>query len=120
MYTISQEAEFALAGTGLANRLEEVIKKSAIITHPQGNRRFHGWIFDVQGTRVVRATKLDSEREFIVYEECPGCRGTGWPGPKGEGSKCSTCKGDGEIKVTRRLPPEKHLPVKVKRLRSEG
>lgn len=28
---------------------------------------------------------------------CDGCRGTGWPGPRGEGSPCSKCGGSGLV-----------------------
>lgn len=39
--------------------LREMVVHSARITHPMGNRRFHNYVFQVEGTRVVDFTKID-------------------------------------------------------------
>jgi hypothetical protein len=108
-YLLTLEAEQALSGSGLLDRLDEVIGRAAIVTHPDGNRRYHEWIFDVRGATVERATRIrraDGE-EFVVWEECPECAGD--PDlDDGSGMKCSACGGVGEVRVRRRLTASAH------------
>jgi hypothetical protein len=50
---MSEEVIKLLEGAGLLDRLDAVLSKSAIVTHPKGNRRYHHWVFEVVDGNVV-------------------------------------------------------------------
>jgi hypothetical protein len=76
--------------------VSDMVKKAAVLTHERGNRRFHGWIFEVKGDRVSRMSQLDDvvvyrkgSQALTVHEECPDCLGL----------SCAKCGWAGEVKV---------------------
>lgn len=46
-------------------------RRSARVTHPYGNRRYGGYVLDVEGPRVYGLFKYDAN------PVCPDCHGTG-------------------------------------------
>lgn len=110
-YRVSASVQAYAERQGITlQELEDMLAKSCLISHAEGNRRFHNWLFRVENG-VVRymqplATqpKKDtitheslSPNEFMVYEECDDCRGKG----------CPTCGYTGELRIVRRLPSGK-------------
>jgi hypothetical protein len=93
-----------LRRTGLVDRLDDILAKSAIVSHPRGNRRFHHWIFDIREGKVIQVTDLRSQspdvdtRDFIVWEQCECVDNFEAV------ADCKICCGRGEVKLTRRLP----------------
>ena len=87
----------------LTGRIGEYVERSARCTLPEGNRRFHYWVFDIQGDLLARVTDLTTGHsstpralgsdEFMAYEECPDCGGEG----------CKQCGNLGDIRVVRKL-----------------
>lgn len=43
--------------------LNDMVKRSARITHPQGNRRYNGWLFMVEGNDVLGFGKIQDTGE---------------------------------------------------------
>ena len=89
---------------GLGDRVVDILGKAAIVSHPRGNRRYHNWVFNLQGNtltsvadiRAPVASKPQNRKNgqkptFVVWEECVNCSGPG----------CPACGGKGEVKVTR-------------------
>lgn len=103
-------------GIGL-ERLQEMVRLSTRITHPQGNRRYAGYLFLVEGSKVVAfgkiqdvaITKPDAERsvpahaslssvdeELEVTYRCEHCKDSGRvqafdPCPHCDGVGCPKC-----------------------------
>lgn len=86
-------------------KLEDMVSAAALVSHPEGNRRFHNWLFKVENGTVRFMTPIapstDSSsigltplgpNEFLVYEECEECDGDG----------CEGCNFEGTIPVVRR------------------
>lgn len=92
MISIAPNVKESLQRYGIESRVPEMLSLAAIVTHPKGNRRYHNFVFDVQGNQLVAVTDLRGE-SFLVIEECQGCKGTG----------CTICAGTGEVKVIRRV-----------------
>lgn len=66
------------------DELDEMVRKSAITTHERGNRRFHGWIFDITGNQLQHMSKaelvtldLQGSIDLVVEDACPECEGDG-------------------------------------------
>lgn len=77
--------------------LQDMVRRSARCTHELGNRRYHDYIFNVEGQRVISIAELDYEEVDIdeplevtykcdtckdqgtipVFDECPRCEGEG-------------------------------------------
>lgn len=64
--------------------IEEMVKHSAICSHERGNRRWHGWLFHIEGNEVVTMGYLKPVRiqrggtsGLTMLEECPTCEGAG-------------------------------------------
>ena len=81
-----------------AEKLQEMVRKSARITHPDGNRRFHEFLFMVEGERV-KAIKQMSNQEHQAEER----KVQGWIAPPKEPPapfyKCETCRDTGKMVV---------------------
>jgi len=79
-------------------KLQFMLQRSARCTHPAGNRRYHDYIFNVEGNRVLgflhepemaededtdhQVYKCDvckDTRKVQVFNECPRCHGEGCP-----------------------------------------
>ena len=60
----------AQEGIPLAN-LRKMVAHSAKITHPDGNRRFHNFLFQVEGGKVLNFKKVDqvAPRQQIVVQK---------------------------------------------------
>lgn len=92
---------FAIKCNLTAAQAEEMARRAAITKHPQGNRRYHNWLFQINGTYVVSMVNLDvpaakeapptkvGEKEFVMYDECPKCEGEG----------CEACNHTGQVKA---------------------
>lgn len=88
---------------GLTDKIGEYVERAARCTRTEGNRRFHHWVFETQGDLLARVTDLTTgdastsrplqSDEFLVYEECPDCQGSG----------CKQCGNLGDIRVVRKL-----------------
>jgi hypothetical protein len=98
---------------GLSEKVTDILGKAAIVSHPQGNRRYHNWVFNLVGNTLVSVSDIrlkapvspggrqkvsnkppknsSNKPVFVVWEECPEC----------EGPQCPVCGGRGEVKVTR-------------------
>jgi hypothetical protein len=76
--------------------LNEMVRAAAPVTHENGNRRFHHWLFKVEGDILISMCRWDmvhrdlshqrkGSDEFLVTEECAlcdgdGCKQCGWVG----------------------------------------
>lgn len=76
--------------------MQEMLRQAAIVTNERGNRRYHDWLFQVDGSTVVSMqhfnyTKLriPSQTNLAVYQPCAEC----------EGSGCAACGHVGEVHV---------------------
>ena len=79
-----------------------MLEKSALVTHPSGNRRYKNWVFQVSGTKV------ESISPYTVgiaskNEVCPACGGAGYHitydvCAECHGDGCDVCGGSGDIK----------------------
>lgn len=78
---------------GLTDRLAEMVSKAAIVSHPKGNRRYHFWVFDVEGDCVLHMTDMRNTPVPSEQVTCEGCKGSG----------CSTCAGTGNIRVVTKV-----------------
>jgi hypothetical protein len=62
------QAEISLA------ELEVMVARAAIISHPDGNRRYHRWLMRVDGTNILTLRKMDYVKvgrgKTPMYEEC--------------------------------------------------
>jgi hypothetical protein len=86
-----------------------MVERSARVSHALGNRRFHQWVFEVDGRIVQRMSRIDApvavptqgvplkDGEFYVHEECVSCFGGG----------CSICHWSGEVQLVRKLSNHK-------------
>ena len=81
--------------------LVSMVRNSSRITHPNGNRRYYGYLFYVEGDKVLRFLRLDGvpivvpspdslkcesckgTKRIKVYDQCPMCEGLG----------CNSCDG---------------------------
>lgn len=110
-YTLSTAVmEFARAQNLPLHDVTHMIDRASKCSLPSGNRRFHEWVFSVDGKQVVQvmtnsrsgeaSVMLPSVRElpilrsdeFLTYDECDGCQGRG----------CRACDGTGEVVIIRR------------------
>jgi len=97
MYKLSQKVVRVAMAEGLTNDIvQDFVGHSAICSHERGNRRYHKWLFQVEGNEVVSMTYLDLKIEerkgssgLTVNEECPSCEGVG----------CRDCGWVGSIQV---------------------
>lgn len=92
-YDVSAQVKRVIKGEGISEaELDTMAKKAAINTHDRGNRRFHGWIFDIQGNTLQRMTqdiqrivRRQGSTNLTVHEDCEecdgdGCKECGWVG----------------------------------------
>lgn len=129
MITVAAKPEFVLAqhvdaeAQKLCLNIQEMLRRAAICTLPQGNRRFRDWVFDVRSGVVVAMTFIGGgtkttavpsspprsqpkvtqkiavhgealkPNEFVMYEDCENCGGEG---------ECLVCD-DGQVQVVRTL-----------------
>lgn len=73
-------------------KLQDMLRRSARVTHPQGNRRYHDVVFMVEGQRVLSYTHEDAETPEVVEPEDKTFY------------KCGTCKDDHRIQVFNECP----------------
>jgi hypothetical protein len=117
-FRVSQAAVQAARDLGVEGDVEAVLsdmaRNSARVTHPDGNRRFEGWVLMVDGDRVVSVSRMNVTVEeepegaefdpaaagcavchgykvVAVAEECAACDGVG----------CAACGGAGSMTVRR-------------------
>lgn len=88
------------------HQLEDMCQKAALITHEDGNRRFHNWIMLVKQGQLQRITDVRTgvssdtlsagpkAGEFLMYDECPACHG----------ETCERCDFTGQVPMVHRLP----------------
>lgn len=81
-----------------------MVQHSTRITHPKGNRRFHGYLFRVDGNNVSGFCRLDGvplstpvKNTIRVKNDCDKCHGTRKVKvfdvcPKCDGVGCSYCE----------------------------
>jgi hypothetical protein len=76
-YDVSSNAITQAMLYGLGEDPEQLVKllatfarSAAIVTHPQGNRRYGGYVLDIDGPRIYGIAKFRRERV------CPDCHGT--------------------------------------------
>lgn len=97
-YWLSPQVEQKLKDEGLTvAQLEEIIRKSAIIKHVAGNRRYFDWLLRIEddkvlsfrfiGTAEAEMTDYASGLEYQI-EECEDCDGDG----------CTECGWLGKVK----------------------
>lgn len=70
------------------DQLVDMVTHAAKVSHPDGNRRYHDFVFHVADGRLCKLTQI-----FTVYEVCEWC----------DGDKCAKCNFTGENKVTRKV-----------------
>lgn len=76
--------------------LKDMLNRSARTTHHQGNRRFHEYVFQIEGTKVQSIFQMSSEEvraersKTFVQEE---------PTPPIQYYKCETCQDTGKMVV---------------------
>ena len=77
-FDVASTAVYQAMDYGLGSDPEEIVsligefaRHSARVTHPQGNRRYGGYVLDVDGTRIYGLAKFDGQ------PVCPDCYGTG-------------------------------------------
>jgi RecJ-like exonuclease len=76
-------------------QLQDMVGRSARVTHELGNRRFHDYVFMIEGNRVLsmqhlvpvddivedeiiyRCVACKDTGHLIVFDECPHCEGVG-------------------------------------------
>jgi RecJ-like exonuclease len=98
---ISRAKEFGIPIDDLQNMLQ----RSARVTHEKGNRRFHDYIFSVEGKRVLNIShcpeaELDDEPE--EFHSCDTCHDTHRVQVFNE---CHRCQGEGCSKCDEGLVP---------------
>lgn len=77
------------------DEFHSMMRTAAIITHGLGNRRFHGWVFEVKSgvcTKMspwVKEVTVDSTVDMVAYDECEHCEGAG----------CAQCDFVGHLRV---------------------
>jgi len=90
----------------LLDQADHIFHRSARVSLPEGNRRYHHWVLLVTGNEISRITDIrtgaqskapvDPARplakgEFVVWEDCEACGATG----------CGKCD-KGLVRVIRR------------------
>lgn len=103
---VPRHVEDFLRGEGLFGRVEEIVRQSARVTHPNGNRRYHHYVLNVSetGKSTVLCDVTDTRKlggtggpeEFVAFEDHEACGGKG----------CGDCD-LGTIQVLRRMGPGK-------------
>lgn len=70
---VSQAMELGLGDDPeqLVDLLAQFARRSAIVTHPRGNRRYGGYVLDVSGPRIYGVYAYDNRR---VCRDCHGTR----------------------------------------------
>ncbi len=96
----------AAAKLGIAqDKLADMIRRSTRITHPNGNRRFENYLFNVEGDRVTAFGTLDEPAVQSIAKDmlCPRCdqglMPTLIPCPICGGRGCEGCDRQGKIRV---------------------
>lgn len=78
----------------LVTMLASFARSSAIVTHPQGNRRYGGYVLDIEGPRIYGIAKY---RKGPV---CRDCHGTGnhrqYDGGHWHDVPCQSCSKEGQ------------------------
>lgn len=103
--------KFASKNQVPVDALDNMLDRAARISHDQGNRRYHDWVFDVEGKIVKKmgnlqkgcfSAKIPSSQpmnpdQFIVWEDCEICEGDG----------CQSCNYEGAYRLVRQLTKPK-------------
>ena len=95
--------------------VRNMVKAAAVVTHARGNRRYHDYVFQIEGRNIVSMADLNAGAgvtkkqdaplrpdEFVQYEECEQCHGDG----------CEACNNEGEVRYVRRLSGQKSNPMR--------
>ena len=72
---ISLVTRAAKEGISLAD-FQSMVGRSARFTHPEGNRRFHDYLFLIEGRKVLSFQKLSEGVEDEVFYKCETCKDT--------------------------------------------
>jgi hypothetical protein len=96
-YKVSSQVARVLAALGIGrDELAEMVKRAAITTHERGNRRYHNWLFSIEGDTVRRMTTVEEttisrpgKEAITVYDEHDDCDGLG----------CAGCGFIGEVRI---------------------
>lgn len=100
LFPIRIVSEAASLGLALPD-LQDMVQRSARFTHPNGNRRYHDYVFMVEGIRVTAFSKVDStapqvepvEEETLEEEQAPYVH-----------YRCDTCRDKRKIQVFNECP----------------
>ena len=77
-------------------QLQDMLRRSARVTHPEGNRRYHDVVFMVEGQRVKSYFRQGAEPEEVAPEEVE---------PQGKTvHRCGTCRDDHRVQVFNECP----------------
>lgn len=88
-YQASAEvARYLLLNGMSAAQLHDLVAHAAPYTHEWANRRFHRFLFQVRGMKVLRIDHLalDPDVEYAL-KKCDNCKGKGCDGCRGGGYK---------------------------------
>lgn len=51
----------------IASRVLRMAKRSAICTHPFGNRRFDGYVLNVVGSQIIDVRLIDEDHAYVTH-----------------------------------------------------
>ena len=92
-YDLSDQVKRVMEQSAITlDDLTMMLVRAAKVTHPEGNRRYHSWLLQVEGKKVLRLRKFDmtdySQGCRSIEEECEACDGEG----------CAECGWVGKVK----------------------
>ncbi len=74
---ISLVTRAAKEGISLAE-LQHMVNRSARFTHPEGNRRYHDYLFLIEGRKLMSFQKVtEEEADEEVFYKCETCKDAG-------------------------------------------
>ena len=79
--------------------LTDMLNRSARTTHHQGNRRFHEYVFRVEGSRVQSIFQMSKEEMKAERNKTFAAEEPVDPAPREEYYKCETCRDTGRMVV---------------------
>jgi len=90
--------------TAVALKISQMVRESAHITHPVGNRRYEEWLFKVENNEVLRVHLItcpvcEDRKRITVSDICEKCDGAGCPACRNRGDHekmipCPHCTGN--------------------------
>lgn len=80
-----------------SDELAQMLVESAKFTHEWGNRRFHGWVFHVEGDGDVRAVHRMAKIELTKVGRLPRSVGQRETHDACDGVGCMSCGWNGEV-----------------------